>query len=253
MHFLALLLTLHARQPDPFHLPFANGGLASAFLQAIRDKDARLREQRLKAALLRGDQEHITLRITCCDKPGDTVGSIVLQALALGSILQLPGQEYQVESLDLADSRWTGIATWADILSNAPGVRMHFTFATPLVTSHSAGVQSANALPFPHPEMLFASMLHCWRILDGPCLPYSGGQITQMARCVVSEYQLETAGSVHGDHSLPGFLGWIEYACCKRDMTAIASLNALARLAFFTGSGYLTEQGMGATAVRITN
>ena len=33
----------------------------------------------------------------------------------------------------------------------------------------------------------------------------------------------------------------------------VASLNALARLAFFTGSGYLTERGMGATAVSITN
>lgn len=253
MHFLALLLTLHTRQPGPFHLPFADGGLAFALLQAIRDKDARLREQRLKAALFQGDQEHITLRITCCDKPGDTVGNIVLQALAPGSMLQLPGQEYQVDSLDLVDSRWTGIATWADILSNPPGTRMHFTFATPLVTSHPAGAQSSNALPFPHPEMLFASMLYHWRTLDGPYLPYSGEQITQMARCLVSEYSLETARSILGDHSMPGFLGWIEYTCLGQETTAIASLNALARLAFFTGSGYLTEQGMGATAVRITN
>lgn len=34
---------------------------------------------------------------------------------------------------------------------------------------------------------------------------------------------------------------------------AVASLNALARLAFFTGSGYLTERGIGVTAIAITN
>ncbi len=77
--------------------------------------------------------------------------------------------------------------------------------------------------------------------------------MVQAARCVVTEYCLETAESTLEEHSHPGYLGWIEYTCRTQEMTTVASLNALARLAFFTGSGYLTERGMGATAVTVAN
>jgi hypothetical protein len=72
-------------------------------------------------------------------------------------------------------------------------------------------------------------------------------------KCVVSEYRLETADYILAGQAHPGFLGWIEYVCRTRESSVIVSLNALARLAFFSGSGYLTERGMGVTAVMITN
>jgi CRISPR/Cas system endoribonuclease Cas6 (RAMP superfamily) len=75
--------------------------------------------------------------------------------------------------------------------------------------------------------------------------------MVQAAGCILSEYRLETAESTTQAH--PGFLGWVEYTCRAREIAAIASLNALARLAFFTGSGYLTGLGMGTTAVTIAN
>jgi len=108
-------------------------------------------------------------------------------------------------------------------------------------------------LPFPDPQTLFSSVLRHWRTLDGPFLPHSGEQITQIARCVVSEYRLETACCVLAGRPHLGFLGWIEYTCRASGARAVTSLNALARLAFFTGSGYLTEHGMGVTTVTIAN
>jgi CRISPR/Cas system endoribonuclease Cas6 (RAMP superfamily) len=88
-------------------------------------------------------------------------------------------------------------------------------------------------------------------MLDGPPLPFVGEQAAQAARCLVSEYRLETGESVLAGRSHLGFLGWIEYICRASEADAVASLNALARLVFFTGCGYLTEYGMGTTTVTI--
>jgi CRISPR/Cas system endoribonuclease Cas6 (RAMP superfamily) len=121
------------------------------------------------------------------------------------------------------------------------------------VTSNPTHGQFNNALPFPDPPVLFASALRHWRMLDGPLLPFVGEQVALVARCVVSEYRLETAERVLAGCSHLGFLGWIEYTCRAREETAVASLNALARLAFFSGCGYLTERGMGVTTVTIAN
>jgi hypothetical protein len=107
--------------------------------------------------------------------------------------------------------------------------------------------------PVPDPQTLFTSALRHWRLLDGPLLPYTGTRMAQVAKCVVSEYRLETADYILAGHAHPGFLGWIEYVCRTRESSVIVSLNALARLAFFSGSGYLTERGLGVTAVMITN
>ncbi len=253
MYFLAFLLTLQARQPGRFHLSLEDADTSFSLLQAIRDKDASLREAHLRAALLWSRREHAYMRLTCFGKPGGPPGGAVLQALAPGSLLQCPGHEYEVESIDMTDTAWTGVGTWSDMLGEPAGSRMRFTFATPLITSNPRRGQTGNALPFPEPQTFFASVLRHWRMLDGPFLPYSGEQITQIASCVVSEYRLETARCVLAGRPLLGFLGWIEYTCRARGTRAVASLNALSRLAFFTGSGYLTECGMGVTAVTIAN
>lgn len=253
MYFLSLLLILRAGGPDRIGIRPEDADASSFLLKAIHDKDARLREEHLRVALLWSDQEYAHIQLTCFGKGGGSSGSTVLQALAPGSALHCAGQEYEVASVDLTNTTWTGIGTWSDMLSQPPGVRMRFEFATPLVTCNPEHRQVGNALPFPDPHALFTSSLRHWRLLDGPLLPYSGEQITQAARCVVSEYRLVTAERFLAGHSHLGFLGWIEYVCRTREMSVVASLNALARLAFFSGSGYLTERGMGVTAVTIAN
>jgi CRISPR/Cas system endoribonuclease Cas6 (RAMP superfamily) len=89
-------------------------------------------------------------------------------------------------------------------------------------------------------------------MLGGPTLAGSADQLIHASACVVSKYRLR---SLTREGSLPapvGYLGWIEYECLKYNQ-AIASLNALARLAFFTGTGYLTAYGLGSTTTRLSS
>lgn len=248
MYFLAALLTLKAMEPDrsPSHL--VDNDESTPSRQELHFKDVFLEEGQMTAAVLFSAARHARLRLTCWCKARDTPAS-VLQALASRSRIEFAQQCYVVESVDLTDPLWTGISTWTDLLHGRHGVRMRFTFATPLVTANRERGMDSNVLPFPDPQTLFSSVLRHWQGLDGPPLPYAGEQMVQAAGCILSEYRLETAEST----AHPGFLGWVEYTCRAREIIAIASLNALARLAFFTGSGYLTGLGMGATAVTIAN
>ncbi len=253
MYFLAILLTLRVLEPGHPNQSIEDAHEFLRLPQVPPVMDAHLGERRVRVALLRRDQEFVQVRLTCFSRGGCSPSDEVVQALAPGSELRYVGQKYVVESVDLTDPIWTGVGTWTDMLSQPPGVRMRFTFATPLVTSDPANRQVSNALPFPDPHALFTSALRHWRLLDGPLLPYTGAQMPQVAKCVVSEYRLETADYILAGQAHPGFIGWIEYVCRTRESSVIVSLNALARLAFFSGSGYLTERGMGVTAVKITN
>lgn len=253
MYFLAILLTLRAKVPERLNISLENANESVLPLQITPGKDAYLPKGHMRAALLRRNQGLAQVRLTCCCRTGGSPGEAILQALTPGSVLQYAGQDCEVESVDLTDTLWTGVGTWPDMLSQPPGIRMRFTFATPLVTSDPDRGQVGNALPFPDPQTLFTSALRHWRLLDGPFLPYTGERMTQIARCVVSEYRLKTTEQIIADHSHLGFLGWIEYVCRTRETSVVASLNALARLTFFSGCGYLTERGMGVTSVTITN
>lgn len=252
MYFLATLLTLKAIETDQFpsFLAEKDGDIPSR--QTLRSQAAFQGVSLMTAALLSSDARRTLMRLTCCSQARDAPG-MVLEALTSRPTLEFGQRCYEVESVDSIDPVWTGTSTWLDLLNEQYRMRMRFTFATPLVTINQECASNNNALPFPDPQTLFLSLLLHWRALGGPPLPYREEQMVQAARCVVTEYNLETAERTLEEHSHLGYLGWIEYTCRTREMTAVTSLNALARLAFFTGSGYLNEQGMGATAVTVAN
>lgn len=252
MYFLATLLTLKAIEPDQAPLFLAEKDVVIPSRQKLRFKAAFQSVSQMTAALLSSDAQRTLMRLTCCCQARDAPG-IVLQELTSRPTLEFGQRCYEVESVDCIDPVWTGISTWPDLLNEQYRVRMRFTFATPLVTVNQECASNNSALPFPVPQTLFSCLLRHWRALDGPPLPFSGEQMVQAARCVVTEYNLETTVRILEEHSHLGYLGWIEYTCRTQEITAVASLNALARLAFFTGSGYLTEQGMGATTVIVAN
>jgi hypothetical protein len=251
MYFLALLLTLRAKGSGQF--PLLKGGLDAfvPLLQALQDKDAPPCAESITAALLQSNQRHALVRLTCFGKTGDPPGATPLHVLAAGSVFTFSQWGYEVESVDLTDPLWTGVSAWPDILSAQHGGRMRFTFATPLVTAHQEHGQVGTALPFPDPQTLFSRTFRRWQECDGPPLPYPGEQAVQAARCVVTRYRLWTVERTLAGSSHLGYLGWIEYTCRTRELAPVVSLNALARLAFFTGSGYLTEHGMGITRIAI--
>ncbi len=204
----------------------------------------------ITVSLLRCEPRHALLRLTICSREKSPVSAIL--ETAIPSLFQHSHGRYEVQAIDLTNLRWAGISTWADLLPQQAERCMHFSFATPLITAEPVRQQNRNVLPFPEPLPLFSSLAQRWQTLGGPTLAGSADQLIRASACVVARYRLR---SLTRESSLPapvGYLGWIEYECLRYNR-AVASLNALARLAFFTGTGYLTAYGMGSTTTRLSS
>lgn len=251
MYFLALVMTLRTRKPGTFSCAreevekpvslFLTSNQTAVF-QPGRD---------MRVALLWHDHSQVRLRLACLNMARGALQEAVQQVVAPVSGLHYAGQQCEVESVDLSNTRWAGTASWTDMVDGRPAPRMKLTLTTPLFTSPSAG-RSETALPFPDPLTLFTAAQQQWQNLNGPALPYTGEQAVDLAKCMVAEYHLQTVKRVFADGPSIGYLGWIEYICLRHNEAAIRSLNALTRLSFFTGCGYLVEQGMGVTTVNMT-
>jgi len=251
MYFVALLLTVRYIEAARTLEDGENRDIHHILAEYhCRLAEAQRRED-ITLSLLRGEPQHAILRLTICSRERTPVSAIL--ETALPSLFEHEHRRYEVQAINLTHPRWAGISTWADLLPQQPERCMHFSFATPLITAEPGSQQSSNVLPFPEPLPLFSSLAHRWQMLGGPTLAGSAEQLIRASACVVSKYRLR---SLTRDGSLPapvGYLGWIEYECLRYNPRAIASLNALARLAFFTGTGYLTAYGMGSTTTRLSS
>jgi len=252
MYFLALVLTLRARGSGGFSRAFEHAEAPAPFALVAEQTEIPFHNRDTRVALLWHNHSRAHLRLACLNMGRGALQNAVQQAVAPTSGLQYAGQDCEVESVDLSNTRWAGAASWTDMVNGPSGRRVKLTFTTPLFTSPASG-QAHNALPFPGPLALFPAAQRQWQNLNGPTLPYTGEQAVELAKCMVTEYHLETVERIVFERHFTGYLGWIEYTYLRQDEKAIATLNALARLTFFTGCGYLTEQGMGVTTVSITN
>ncbi len=250
MHHIALLLTLRLieEEQDPF--PLESQALACALRRLLEQEIVPRQTLSITAAVLGKDEESVRIRLSLS---GSDVTSVItsLRDLTARSSLHLCQRRYEVASIDLAHPLWSRVNSWADILAPSAARIMRFSFATPLITKEPTNQMSRDALPFPEPIPLFSSVIDSWLGLGGPGLPADARQLVQATECVISLYRLRTCPISFGEHSCTGYLGWIEYECRQSDHPYLASLNALARLAFFTGAGNHTAQGMGVTNVRL--
>ncbi len=250
MHHIALLLTLRLieEEQDPF--PMEEQALACAIRRLLEQEIVPRQALGITAAVLGQDEESVRIRLSFS---GSDVTSVItfLHDLTARSPLHLCQRRYEVASIDLAHPFWSRVNSWVDILAPSTARIMHFAFATPLITKEPANQMSRDALPFPEPIPLFSSVIDSWLGLGGPGLPADARQLVQATECVISLYRLRTCPVALGEHSCTGYLGWIEYECRQSDHPYLASLISLARLAFFTGAGYHTAQGMGVTNVRL--
>jgi hypothetical protein len=251
MYFLALLLTLRTQGSGSFSHAFEQTEVPAPLAFVAGQTEVPFHNKDTRVALLWHTHSRAHLRLACLNMTRGALKSAVQQAVAPASGLHYAGQACEVESVDLSNARWAGTASWADMVTGPSGKRVKLTFTTPLFTSPAG--QAHNTLPFPGPLALFPAAQQQWEHLHGPRLPYSGEQAIALAKCMVTEYHLETVERIVSDRRFTGYLGWIEYTYLRQDEEAIAMLNALARFTFFTGNGYLTEQGMGVTTVSITN
>jgi hypothetical protein len=251
MYFVALLLTVRCIEEARTQEYRENRDIHHVLADYHCSLAASHRQKDITLSLLRCEPQHALLRLTICGREETPVSAIL--ETALPSLFQHGHGHYEVQAIDLTNPRWAGISTWADLLPQQTERFMHFSFATPLITAEPGSQQNRNVLPFPEPLPLFSSLAHRWQMLGGPALAGSAEQLIRASACVVSKYRLR---SLTREGSLPapvGYLGWIEYECLRYNPWAIASLNALARLAFFTGTGYLTAYGMGSTTTRLSS
>ncbi len=250
MYFVALLLTVRCTEEARTTENREARDIHHVLADYHHSLAASHQQYDITVSLLHCEPRHALLRLTICSREETPVSAIM--ETALPSLFRHGNGHYEVQAIDLTNPRWAGISTWADLLPQQAERFMHFSFDTPLITAEPGRQQSRNVLPFPEPLPLFSSLAQRWQTLGGPTLAGSADQLIQASTCVVSKYRLR---SLTGDGSLPapvGYLGWIEYECLRYNR-ASASLNALARLAFFTGTGYLTAYGMGSTTTRLSS
>jgi hypothetical protein len=250
MHHIALLLTLRLVEEEQDPSPIETQALAWAIRHLLQQDTMHHQIQRITAALVGKDKESTRIRLSFS---GSDVTSVInsLYELTVRSPLYLCQRRYHIASIDLDHPLWSRVNSWADIMSPSTARIMRFSFATPLITKEPTNQTSQDALPFPEPISLFSSVIDFWLELGGPELLADARQLVHVTDCVISLYRFRTCSVAIGEHSCTGYVGWIEYECRRSDHPFAASLKALARLAFFTGAGYLTAQGMGLTNVRL--
>ncbi len=251
MYFVALLLTVRCIEEARTLEYRENRDIHHVLADYHCSLAASHRQEDITLSLLRCEPQHALLRLTICGRERTPVSAIL--ETALPSLFQHDHRRYEVQAIDLTNPRWAGISTWADLLPQQSERFMHFSFATPLITAEPGSQQSSNVLPFPEPLPLFSRLAHRWHTLEGPTLAGSAEQLIRASACVVSKYRLRSQTRDGSPPAPVGYLGWIEYECLRYNPWAIASLNALARLAFFTGTGYLTAYGMGSTTTRLSS
>jgi CRISPR-associated endoribonuclease Cas6 len=225
------------------------------------------RYKRITLALVESDRmgNTATLRLTFAHQDGLAYAETVVNALSAQPALRIDSTMCDIEGVDLTGSEWTGISTWSDLVADADRQADRHTirleFATPTAITKRDGHSGRFMSLFPTPLDVFSGLSRRWHALDGPALMDDLEGFVQTGGCVVSGYDLRSVEFRTSERTQIGFTGWVLYrvACRTRgswlsehEAANVVALNALGRLAFFTGVGYQTARGMGATQVTIS-
>lgn len=261
MYFVAMTLPLQPRTHCA-PLTVADGVYAHAAIHhSISDVDPDLgralhdmrRHKRITVAIMGNSRKAAALRLTFMASDGLAYANALVNALSARPVLRLGQTVCDVGPADLTNPDWSGVGTWADLTPGPPERHIRFTFATPAaITKRGENGDRFTAL-YPEPGDLFAGLARRWESLNGPALPDNLDQFVQGGGCVVSGYRLRTVQFHTPERTQIGFTGWVVYECRKDSVEQVTALNALARLAFFTGVGYQTARGMGAVQVKVSD
>lgn len=164
--------------------------------------------------------------------------------------LSLAGQALEVRSVTADPAHpLAGVASYEELFMAGPGTHVDLRFLTP--TSLRLG---GNNLPLPEPVGLFRGYYHRWNAFSPiPAPPDVLAAIETGAPLALSRHRLTTSVYPLSPASQIGFVGQATFRLKTADGDLAAWLAALARLAFFAGSGYKTTMGMGLTVPRVRN
>lgn len=266
MPFLALLLQVAPYQKRAAHAAAAPGGASwyRAFLSELAPEHEESSEllnpygssTHITVTPLKGGEGGQMVRVTMSGLDALTATHALLSALAKQSALHCERQPYRVLSANLARPPLSSVSAWADLLAPSNPVRptLCLRFVTPAIFTGSAEGTAQGEL-FPQPLQVFSGLLDRWSRLGGPALPPGILPWLQSYECMVADYRLRAGPIAPGGVSEPasvcllGWRGWVAYTCREPQPAFMSALQALARLACFTGVGDSTEVGLGMTQI----
>ncbi len=191
------------------------------------------------------------VRLTWLGAHGLHYAEMFTTAIARQPVLRIGPTTWEVNSVNVDSSDWSGSSTWSDLCGVDSTRDMRFAFVTPTaIMKRDANGKRFTSL-FPDPIDLFSGLHRRWRALAGPPLPDDLLEFVQSGGCVVANHRLHTIDLELARHMQIGFVGQVVYHCRKPSIPHILALNALARLAFFSGVGCQTTRGMGAVQIRV--
>lgn len=225
----------------------------AAIMDAISQQDAKLgrllhdlkRFKHLTVTITQSNDNFSTLRLTFMSKEGLHYATLLSQRLLSQSILQLGSTRCEVITVDVNDPIWGRVCTWAD-LTGEENPYLHFQFLTPTAITQRSNNGTRFMVVFPEPIKLFSGLAKRWANLSGPPLPCDLNDFLLGGGCVISSYRLRTVKFQSGKRTQIGFVGMAVFECLDRSSEHVAALNALTKLAYFSGVGYQTARGMGA-------
>jgi CRISPR-associated endoribonuclease Cas6 len=252
MHFIASEITI--QQPARRVLTTADAPYAhAAVLNAIKTVDSaasqRLhdakRDKRFTVSLVDDGHRDPILRVSILADDDHDYASILLAAFASQHKLQLGRATVDVRNVAISGTPWSGVASWADLLQDDAQSIMRFEFVTPTAITKEDDQGRRFTSPLPVPNDIFRSLARRWKGLGGPPLPDNLDDFLQTGGCVIAFHRLHTVEFQISERTQIGFQGYVTYHCRKPDPVYVTALNALTRMAFFTGVGYQTARGMG--------
>jgi CRISPR-associated endoribonuclease Cas6 len=255
MHFIAVDITL--RKPSPRTLtvkdaPYAHAAVLNAISQIDEVAGRRLHDMKRHKPITIALVDPVPslhnaacLRVAIMNDAAMDYTSIILEALAIGQPLHLGRTIVNVDHVAISGTRWSGVATWADLLQPSAHPTICFEFVTPTaIMKHDENNKRFSSL-LTTPRDIFNSLGQRWQSLNGPSLPDDLNAFLDKGGCFVSHSRTKTTTFHTRERTQIGFIGSVTYQCRTSDPVYVTALNALARLAFFTGVGYQTARGMG--------
>jgi len=149
--------------------------------------------------------------------------------------------------LDPRQHPWAGRTTWDKLAAGAliearhPPLQIEVQFASPTTFRSQERHQ-----PFPLPGIVFRQWLEKWNAFSPVTFPKETLAFVEN-RLVISRYRLESQVVRFGEALFIGFVGRCTYRILEDDPYWRRVLHALARYAFFCGTGAKTSFGLGQT------
>lgn len=195
--------------------------------------------------------DEVTVKINLIGVNAIANANLLVNALTIQKILRIGKKYCYIESIKILNST----STWSDFLSEPWGGRFYCDFISPVSITKRDSRNNRFVALFPDPVDIFHNLYWCWQKLGGPGILGINELASFIAGggCVISKHDLKTEKFRIERHIQIGFTGQTVYECRYTDnMDCIIALNALMRMANFTGIGYQTRRGSGAVQTRIT-